>query len=65
MLVNFDLVFDEVRGAKHRQSLSSGEYLQRRNSQKEFKILDNILLDRVLDILSLETNVAEACKGVS
>ncbi len=48
MLVNFNMIFDKVQGAKHSQSLSSGEYLQRGNLRKEIKIIGNFWLDNAL-----------------
>ena len=47
MLVNFNMIFDEVRGASRSHSTSSGEDLQRRNSQKDIKIINNLSVVRV------------------
>ena len=48
MLVNFNMIFDEVQGANHSHSRSYEEDLQRRNSQKDIKIIDNLSVVRVL-----------------
>jgi len=48
MLVNFNMIFDEVRGADRSHSRSYGEDMQRRNSQKDIKIISNFSVVSVL-----------------
>jgi len=58
MLVDFNMIFDEVQGANHSHSRSYEEDLQRRNSQKDIKIIDNLSVVRALnrrDFLQVST----------